>query len=119
MNYGVKVGDGRSDIRYIKDVTKIMFSNKYEMFKTFIEKIMEVPNFGTLNITHNLLYTPVFLIYTKSNFTVNYKMLSVAARFLTGLRTATTTSITSVQDTSGIGARESFVNILEDPISLS
>ena len=96
-----------------------MFSNKYEMFKTFIEKITEVPNSGTLNITHNLLYTPVFLIYAKSNVTANYKMLSVAAKLLMGLITATTTSITSVIDTTGTGNREAFVNILEDPISLS
>lgn len=119
MNYGVKAGDGWTDVRNLTDVSKIKFSNKYEMFKTFIERISEIPSGGTLNITHNLLYTPVFLIYGKSNFTANYKMLCTAARALTGFRTSTTTSTTSVIDNEGGGAREAFVNILEDPISLS
>jgi len=119
MNYGVKAGDEWTDIRYTKDVSKIMFSNKYEMFKTQIERIDQIPDGGTLNITHGLSYTPVFLIYAKSNFTANYKMLAVAARTLTKLRTSTTTVTTSIIDSAAAGLREVFVNILEDPISLS
>lgn len=119
MNYGIKTGDGEQSIIKEKTWDKVRFSNAFEMFKTDREEIHQVPSSSTLNITHNFLYTPVFLIYTKSNINAGYKMLSVAARSLTGLRTWTTTTTTSVVDTSGGGARECFVNILEDPISLS
>lgn len=119
MNYGVKVGNGLTSILDTTDVSKIMFSNKFEMFKTFIERTDQVPDGSTLNISHNLRYTPVFLIYGRSNITANYKMLCVAARVLTGFLTSTTTAITSVQDVGPEGTREAFVNILEDPISFS
>ena len=117
-DYGIKVSNGNTNIVSLTDVSKINFSSRYEMFKTAIERKTEVASGGTLNITHNFRYVPVFLLFGKSNVTANYKQLCTAARALTGWRTSTTTTTVAAQDHEATGTREIFANILKDPISL-
>lgn len=118
MNIGLKCSNGIENVLTLKDISKMHFSSRFESFRTHIEKKTEVASGGTLNLTHNLGYIPVFLLYGKSNVSANYKQLCTAARSLTGWRTSTTTVTVSAQDNESSGARELFAYILRDPISI-
>ena len=118
MNFGVKTSQNNKDVLTKLPFADLSFSTAYEMFKVFSQGISEVSSGGTLNLTHNLKYIPIFLVYGKSNVTTTGKMLCTAARALTGYRTFTTTSTVSIIDNEASGAREVFYHLLEDPISI-